>query len=181
MTDLEFKLSLFKIKKDLAEKNGVPEEEIDTAIAKDPQIQQMTSDLAKLKREQKKKDASDEKAGQAQDEIAELSQSIDEAKSNARLQIKNELLRTGETSGAAMAEGLAEHQLLEAQYNKITGDIGKKAKEVQDLEKFNGDEEQLRADIDQLKGIVREMGTALIKQKIELDAEPRTSIVQQAN
>ncbi len=179
ISDLEFKLSVFKVKKDLAEKNSVPEEEIEATISKDAQIQQMMSELAKLNREKKKKDASEDKINQIQDEIAELKQSIDEAKSAARKQIIDQIRRTGDESSAAMTEGLAEHQLLETQYNKITEDIGNKTKEVQNLEMFNGDAEQLREEIDQLRGIVKEMGAALTKMKIELDAEPRVSIVGQ--
>ncbi len=117
----------------------------------------------------------------AQDEIASLKQSIDEAKSTARQQVRDQLMRTGEGSSAAMTEGMAEHQILELQYNKITDDIGKKAKDVQELEKFNGEAEQLRGDIDELKGIVHDMGRTLQTKKIELDAAPRVSIVQQAS
>jgi hypothetical protein len=181
ISELDLKLALVKSLKDLADKNSVPEEEIEATVSKDPQIQQMMSELAKLNRERKKKDASEDKIKQIQDDIADLKQSIDEARSTARLQIKNELLRNGENSSAAMQNQLVERQLLEAQYRQITDQIGTRAKDIQELEKFNGETEQLRADIDQLRGFIKEMNTALTKMRIELDAEPRVCIVEQGN
>ena len=89
--------------------------------------------------------------------------------------------RDSQVSSANIPAGLVEHQLLEAQYNQITDRNSAAARSVQDLEKFNGEAEQLRSDIDQLNGIVKDMGTTLIKRKIELDAAPRVSILQQAS
>ena len=186
INELQFKLSLFKIKKELAEKNSVPEEEIEAMISKDPQIQQMYLEVAQLVREKSGiekviKKHSDPNYIAIQDQIASLKQSIEEAKSTARQQVKDQLMRSGEGSSAAMTEGVAEFQLLQAQYNQITKSIGDKANEVQELEKFNGDADQLRAEIDELKGIVRDMGITLQKRKIEMGAEPRVSILQPAS
>ncbi len=186
LTDLEFKLSLFKIKKDLAEKNSVPEEEIEAAISRDPQIQQMYVELGQLMREKSGvekviKKHSDPNYIAMQEQIASLKQSIDEAKSTARQQVKDQLMRSGEGSSAAMTEGIAEHQLLEAQFNQITDSINKKAGEVQQLEKFTGDAEQLRREKDELQAILHDMGITLQKRKIELDAAPRVSIYQGAS
>ena len=42
---------MFKVRKDLAEKNSVPEEEIEAVISRDPQIQQMYIELGQLMRQ----------------------------------------------------------------------------------------------------------------------------------
>jgi hypothetical protein len=181
ISDLDLKLALAKCLKDVSDKSSVPEEEIEAAVSKDPQIQQMYVELAQLMREKKTKEESDDKTDSVRDQIAELKQTIDEAKSTARQGVMNQLLREREKSNGAMQMQLVERQLLDAQYKQITDRIVAQARNVQDLERFDGETEQLRADIDQLRGIVKDMGGALTKMKIELDSEPRVSIVQQAH
>ena len=116
-----------------------------------------------------------------QDQIASLQQMVEEAKSTSRQQVKDQLMRNGEGSSAMVQQHEVERNLLDAQYRLITDQINTQAKLVQDLDKFSGEADQLRNEIDRLKGIVREMGTTLTKRKIELDAAPRVSIIQQAS
>jgi hypothetical protein len=174
LTDLDLKLSLAKVTKAIAEKETVPEEEIEAAISKDPQIQKMSLELAKLIREKKSTDPLTGKPDAIQGQIDKLKKSIDEAKSAARRQIIDQI----GGSSAALKGGLVERQLLEAQYKQITEQIGVQAQNVQELERFNGEADELRGDIDQLKAVVRDMGTTLAKQKIESDAEPRVSVIE---
>jgi capsular polysaccharide biosynthesis protein len=81
-------------------------------------------------------------------------------------------------SGSSLPALLVEHQLLQARYNQVTDQINKQAQDVQSLERFNGDADQLRTELDELKGIAKDMGLTLQKRKIELDAAPRVSIYQ---
>ena len=180
ITDLELKLSLAKVTKDIAEKETISEEEIEAAISKDPQIQRMVAELQQLQREKRSKDAFEDKADPLQDQIAKLKQSIDDAKSAARKPIIDQIGHNRGGSNAALKRGLAEHQLLEAQYKQITEQIGVQAENVQQLEKFNGEADQIRDEINQLKTVVRDMGITLVKQKLELDSEPRVSIIEPA-
>jgi polysaccharide biosynthesis transport protein len=185
ITDLDLKLALAKSMNDLAERK-IPEEEIEAAISRDPEIQKMLAELSQLMREKRELEKvpfkkTDPGYVSIEKQIASLNQSIEEAKSVARQQIVDQLRRAGGGSSSAVQEGLIERQLLDAQHRQITEKIGDQAKTVQELEKFNGDAEQLRAEIDQLKGIVRELGTSLAKQKMELDAEPRVSIIELAH
>jgi hypothetical protein len=46
---------------------------------------------------------------------------------------------------------------------------------------IDGEADQLRSEIEQLRAVVQDVGTSLIKRKIELDAEPRVSILERAN
>ncbi len=84
-------------------------------------------------------------------------------------------------SGSSLPALLVEHQLLQARYNQVTDQINKQAQDVQSLERFNGDADQLRTELDELKGIAKDMGLTLQKRKIELDAAPRVSIYQGAS
>src|SRR4029077_15682198 len=114
-------------------------------------------------------------------QIASLNQSIDEVKSVARQQIVEQLRRAGGGSSSAVQEGLVKRQLLEAQYKQITEQIGFQAENIQEPEKFNGEADQIRDEINQLKAVVRDMGITLAKQKLELDSEPRVSIIEPAH
>jgi hypothetical protein len=186
ISDLDLKLALAKFLKDASDRNSVPEDEIESVVFKDPQMQQAMNELAGLQREQAEiekavKKPTDPAATRIRDQIRALKKSIDEMKIAATLQVKEQLKRNGDGSSAGMQQSLVERQLLAAQYKQITEQITMQAKAIQNLEKFDGEAEQLREEIDQLHGIVKEMGSALTKMKIELDAEPRVSIVEQGN
>jgi hypothetical protein len=186
VSDLDLKFALAKFLKDASDKNSVPEDEIESVVFKDPQMQHAMNELAGLERDQAEiekavKKPTDPAATRIRDHIKALKKSVDEMKIAATLQVKDQLKRNGEGSGAATQHSLVERQLLEAQYKQITEQIIMQAKAIQNLEKFDGEAEQLREDIDQLRGIVKDMGGALTKLKIELDAEPRVSIVEQGN
>jgi hypothetical protein len=84
-------------------------------------------------------------------------------------------------SSTDITELTVARRVLDAQYRLITEQIGAQAKSIQDLDKFDGEAEQIRSEIGRLKTIVNEMGTTLMKRKIELDAEPRVKIVQRAS
>ncbi len=75
---------------------------------RDPQIQQLALELVQLKRQKSEvekviKKHSDPSYIGIQDQIASLQQMIEEAKSTARQQVKDQLMRTGEGSSAAMS------------------------------------------------------------------------------
>jgi hypothetical protein len=87
----------------------------------------------------------------------------------------------GVASSSDIGELQVARQLLEERYKQITDQINDQARNVQKLEAFGGEADQLRAEIDRLKAVVKDMGIALTKMKIELDAAPRVSILQQAS
>jgi hypothetical protein len=166
---------------------NLSEDQIETTIAKDPRFQQAVLELAGLV--SKESEADKQGAGKSADPadarlreaVEGLRRNIEQAQKLQWQQALEQPGRVSQVSSANIPAGLVEHQLLEAQYNQITEQIAVKAKSVQEMERFNGEPEQLRSDIDELKGIVKDMGTTLMKRKIELDAAPRVSILQQAS
>ena len=65
---------------------------------------------------------------------------------------------------------------------KETNDaLEKQAEAVQQLERFNGDANQLRNDIDQLNGVIRDMDNTIEQWNVELDAEPRVVVYDPAD
>jgi len=53
IAEIEFKIALAKLNADSAENNSIPEDDIDAAISKDPQVQQAMTELSVLIRKQR--------------------------------------------------------------------------------------------------------------------------------
>lgn len=73
-----------------------------------------------------------------------------------------------------------ERELLIAQLKQTISQIENQAENIQKLEKFNGDADQLRADIDQNQGVVREMSNDLARRNIQLDTASRVVVITPA-
>jgi uncharacterized protein involved in exopolysaccharide biosynthesis len=183
ISDLAFRIKLAELLAKNAENKNVPEEDIEAAIAKDPRIQQAIqeqSDLERKRREleiEPKDPKNDSAISWIKDEIKSLGQSIDEMRSKDRQQIIKSIQRDRETNRHGLE---LERSLLIAQLKTTTAQIEAQAENVQKLEKFNGEAEQLRNEIEQEKGIVRDMSTTLTKRNIEIDAPPRVSVLESA-
>ncbi len=166
---------------------NLSEDQIEGTIAKDPRFQQAVLELAELvKREgeaakQGTGKPADQGDARIRDAIEGLRQKFEKAQERQWQKSLEQPIQNDQLLSANLQPLFVEHQLLEAQYNQVTDKISRQAKSVQDLEKFSGEADQLRSDIDQLKAIVKDMGTTLIKRKIELDAGPRVSILEQAS
>jgi hypothetical protein len=73
-----------------------------------------------------------------------------------------------------------ERDLLIAQLKQTISQIETQAENVQKLEKFNGDADQLRAEIDQNQSVVLKMSNDLARRDIQLDAASRVVIITSA-
>jgi hypothetical protein len=166
---------------------NLSEDQIEATIAKDPRFQQAVLELAGLVSKESAADKqgtskpADPADARLREAVEGLRRNIEQAQKLQWQQAVEQPGRDSQLASASIPALLVEHQLLEAQYNHITEQIAAQAKSVQEMERFNGEADQLRSDIDQLKGIVKDMGTTLLKRKIELDAAPRVSILQQAS
>ena len=68
-----------------------------------------------------------------------------------------------------------------AQLKQTMAQIDAQAENVQKLERFNGEVDQLRAEIDQNQSVINEMANALARRRIELDVQPRVVIITSAD
>ncbi len=73
-----------------------------------------------------------------------------------------------------------ERDLLIAQLKQTISQIDAQAENIQKLEKFNGDADQLREEIQQSGGVLNEMADASQRRNIELDAQSRVVIITSA-
>lgn len=185
ISDLELKIALAKLLKQNAEKNQVPEEDIEAAISKDPRIQQALNDLSQLMREQRElekviKNKNDPSLVRIRDAIKSVRENMEEIKNEDRQSVVEQLRRQGETTGSNMQTLELERQLLIAQLNQTMKNIDAQSEAVQKLERFNGDADQLRADIEQQKGLIADMNNTLARWNIELEAPSRVAVYQAA-
>ena len=73
-----------------------------------------------------------------------------------------------------------EQSLLAAQLKGTSEQIEAQAERIQKSEKFTGDVDQLRDEIEQARGVIKEMSNELTTRNIEIDAPPRVTILEAA-
>jgi succinoglycan biosynthesis transport protein ExoP len=178
ISDISMTMEMAKMKKDLAEKSEVPEDDIEAAVSRDPNIQQMMSERARLMSEQREiertvKRKDDPSLVRIREGIATLDTNIQEVRNADRQQVIDNIRRGADQDGSQMKTLALQQKYYIDQYQKMLGAVETQADNVQKLEKFNGDADQLRAEIEQLNTVIRDMGSTLTHWNIELDAEPR--------
>jgi polysaccharide biosynthesis transport protein len=185
ITELTFKKKMSELLMKNAENNNVPEEDIEAAISKDSRVQQAMVDLSNLQRELRDvekviKNKTDPAAVRVRDAINSVRQNLEEIKTEDRQQVIDQIRRNGTASSTNMQGLQLELDLLIAQYSQTASQIETQAENVQKLEKFNGDAEDLRAEIEQIQGIIREMSNDLSRRNIDLGSPPRVAVLEQA-
>ena len=130
---------------------------------------------------------------QIQRQIADVQQLTLEARRAAiQAELKTVLAnKRAESKAAAAAEiksardeidsAHTEQEFWETKVAKLATEAAKLDDELERTQKFTGDVDQLQSEIDQLKTVIRDMGEALTRCNIELDAEPRVRLLETAN
>ena len=184
INDITFQLKLAEVLTMNAETNAIPDDAIEAALSKNQRLQDATANLAKLHAEQQEieKAVIDKEkypaATRIRDAIDATRKQIEEIKGQVRDQVVDRLKKQGAATGAADIQRLRiQRELMLTQLKETASQIDAQAENIQKLEKFNGDVFQLRADIDQTQGIVKEMADALTRLNIEMSAEPRVRVV----
>ena len=178
ISDLSMKMELLKLMAASADVSSIPEEDLEAAISRDPQIQQAMQQMALLTRQMAEvrktvKRNNDPAVVRIQEEMNNLEQSVREMRAADRQQLIEQYKENGKLNGTNM-KGLEVQLGFYQQKLKETNDaLDKQAEAVHQLEKFSGDADQLRADIDQLHGVIRDMDSTIEQWNVELDAEPR--------
>jgi hypothetical protein len=186
ISDLDFKIKLARLLAKNAENNNVSEDEFDAAIAKDPQIQRAMLDLSDLQHQQReleiapKDQAVDSKIAQIKETINRLQKNIDEMKDQARTKVVEHIKRQGADSSANVQAVELEQSLLAAQLKGTSTQIEAQAERIQKSEKFTGEVDQLRDEIEQGRGVIKEMSNELSRRNIEIEAPSRVTILEAA-
>jgi capsular exopolysaccharide synthesis family protein len=187
IAELTMKIEMAKQMYADAQKGDVSDAQIEELIARDPQILQANNDLALLHRQERelskvvKNSARSPEMVRIRDTISSVEQSIEEFRTADRQRLIESIRRNGAEGGANMKALELERQLYVDQFKHSTQDVATQAENVQKLEKFNGDADQLRTDITQLQTVVNEMSNTLTQWNIELDAPPRVTLQSEAS
>jgi polysaccharide biosynthesis transport protein len=184
--ELKMKIALLKVMIAGANNGQVPEDKIEDAIARDPQIIQAQNDLNALQREEReirrvvKNPNNDPSMVRIRDAIRVVQQSMEEMRNTDRQKLIDSIKRDNDQGGSSMKSLEVQQSLYQEQFDNTAKQIADKAESVQKLEKFNGDADQLRTEISQLQTIVNEMGNTLTQWAVELDAPERVTIREPA-
>ena len=163
-----------------AAKGDVPDSQIDEIIARDPQIIQATNELNALRHEEREtrkivRNPNDPALVRIREAISSVEQSIEEMRNADRQKLIESIKHGADQDGSVMKGLQLRKELYTKQFEESTQNVARQAENVQKLEKFNGDADQLRIEISQLQNVVNEMGNTLTQWNIELDAEPRVT------
>ena len=186
ISHLDFKIKLARLLAKNAENNNVSEDEVEAAVAKDSQIQRAMLDLSDLQHQQReleivpKDQAVDSKIAQIKETINRLQKNIDEMKGQARTKVIEHIKRQGADSSANIQGLELEQSLLAAQLKRTSEQIDVQVERIQKSEKFTGEVDQLRDEIEQARGVIKEMSDELSRRNIEVDVPPRVTILEAA-
>jgi hypothetical protein len=111
---------------------------------------------------------------EAQKKISDLALKIELAKLSAKDAEKNNLPNAN-TKALEL-----ERDLLTSQLKATVAQIEAQAENIQKLEKFNGDADQLREEINQNQGVIRAMSDELTRRNVDVDAASRVVIITSA-
>jgi hypothetical protein len=187
IADLDLKIKMAEMRGKDVESAPVSEDDVEVALSKDPRLMDAMTALADLKDEQKgiekvvKDKAKDPAAARIRDAISVKLKEIDGIKSDRRQKVAEAIKRQEQTSAAALQLLQGERALLVVQMKEVNSQIDTQAENMQKLEKFNGDADQLRAEIEQEEGIAKQMADALMRSNVELGAESRVKVASLAD
>ena len=179
IAELTMRIEMAKQMKKDALNGQVSEAQIEEAIARDPQIIQANNDLAILHRQEAEMLRTLRNAPHSpemvriREAISGVEQQIEEFRNADRQRLIESIQREGDIGGANMKALELQRALYLDQFKRATQDIATQAENVQKLERFNGDADQLRTDIAQLQAVMNEMSNTLSQWNIELDAPSR--------
>ncbi len=184
--ELSMNRDLYKLMKEKAENGNVPEDKLEEAIAKDPSMIQANNDRATLQRQLREANGAyryntkDPNVLRLKDQLRSLDQGIEQMRTAIRDALIKQYKEQGDLQSNEMKGLEVQIDFLKKKLEDSLPDINKQAKKVQDLDKFNGEWDQIRNDIETKNSFIRTMEDQLERSTVELSADPRI-IIHDAN
>ncbi len=185
IAEITFKIEKAKLLRDNADKMSVPEEQLEQIISQSPQIQDSMKDLSALRREQREVERTvrrkdDPAVQRIREAINSVEQNVQDLRNAARVQLIEQIKNNADSGGSTMKAMELERTLLAGELQTTIGNAEAQADNVQKLERFNGDADQLRTEIDQLNTVNKDLNATLTNWNIELEAGPRIEVQEKA-
>jgi len=190
--DAELAVVEAKAKGDLSANDSVPEELVDAAVIRDPQVTELTGRLAALdesiayQQQRSARGANEPAVKRMRAQRIELAKQID-----ARIgEIRPQIIAQMALEGASRRQGQPvespallrmRREMLAHTYEDASKEYEKVAKEVTDLGQANADLEARKAEIEQLDRVTRQIGTELESSAIDLQMPNRVTLIEEAS
>ncbi len=187
INNITLRLKLVEVLTKNAENSNNPDDAIEVALTKDQRLQAATQSLASLEVEQQeiekvaKDKGNDPAAVRIRKAIDAKRKEIEDIKRQVRQQVVVGRQKQSGTTTADIQRLQLERELLTSQLKETASQIDAQAENIQKLEKFNGDADQLRSEIEQEQGIIKQLADELTRRNIELGADPRVRVVEIAD
>jgi len=181
ISDLELRIKMVDVLMQNLDRNNPPDEDVEDYASKDPRIQQAVNEvstyqhqLTELQKVMKSPNAPE--IVRMRDAINSVQRTIEEMKNEDRQAVANALRRNNGATSTSMQQMKLERELLAARLKEIVAKIDMQADNIQKLEKFNGDVDQLRDDIEERKIALASLTNELTLRNVEVVAESRIKV-----
>jgi capsular exopolysaccharide synthesis family protein len=189
--DAELAIVEAKTRGDIAEQDALPDEMVDAALVRDPQILELDSKLAQideaiLSQEQRSARGSNEPAvkrlrSQREQVVKRIGQRRDELRPQIVAQMALESL--GRRSGQPLESPVVlrmRREMLAQTVVETSKEFDKVAKEVTELGKANADLEHRRSEIEQIQRVTDQIGIQLETTSLDLSMPSRVTLIEEA-
>jgi capsular exopolysaccharide synthesis family protein len=189
--DAELAIVEAKTRGDIAEQDTLPDEMVDAALVRDPQILELDSKLAEIDeailfQEQRSARGSNEPAvkrlrSQREQVVKRIGQRRDELRPQIVAQMALESL--GRRSGQPLESPVVlrmRRELLAQTVAETSKEFDKVAKEVTELGKANADLEHRRSEIEQIQRVTDQIGIQLETTSLDLSMPSRVTLIEEA-
>lgn len=189
--DAELAIVEAKTRGDIAEQDALPDEMVDAALVRDPQILELDGKLAEIDeailfQEQRSARGANEPAvkrlrSQREQVVKRIGQRRDELRPQIVAQMSLESL--GRRSGQPLESPVVlrmRREMLAQTVAETSKEFDKVAKEVTELGKANADLEHRRSEIEQIQRVTDQIGIQLETTSLDLSMPSRVTLIEEA-
>lgn len=187
ISELGMRIQVAQAMADSAAQGNVSDEQLDEIVSRDPRIVDANRDLNELHRQAReiskvvRNSTKDPSVVRIREMVSSVEQQIDEYRNEDRAKLIDSMKREGEQNGVNRKALEVQRKLYAEQLDQTQKRIEEQSVKVQNLEKFNGDADELRDEIVQLQTVVNQMSETLTQWNIELNAPPRVKSLGEAS
>ena len=189
--DAELAIIDAKTRGDIAEQDALPEEMVDAALIRDPQILELDGKLASLdesilsQQERSARGANEPAVRRLRAQRDQIARRIAQRRDELRPQIVSQLALEagGRRSGQPLESPIVlkmRREMLAQTLAETSKDFDKVSKEVTELGKANADLEHRRSEIEQLQRVTDQIGLQLETTSLDLSMPSRVTLIEEA-
>lgn len=193
LTTIDAELAIIdaKTRGDIAEQDQLPEEVVDAALIRDPQVLELDGKLAALdeaimsQQGRSARGANEPAVRRLREQREQIAQRIAQRRQELRPQIVSQLAleAAGRRSGQPLESPIVlrmRREMLAQTLAETSREFDKVSKEVTELGKANADLEHRRSEIEQLQRVTDQIGIQLETTSLDLSMPSRVTLIEEA-